>query len=250
MSSKNKNNKNNNKSNNSSELYWFDDITVLLNLNKLGQISFDRKNTSYSEIINNVVRICILVGIVLCLIFETYLWLWFPILVMLLTYIMYTIRNNRRNNNSDNSDNSDNLDKMKSSNKLPPEVHDRFEKFIDVNKCVKPTLENPFMNALVFDSRTRKPACNIDTPEKARDIERYFNDGLYMSASDIFGKNNSQREFYVMPVTTFPNDQDGFARWLYGTPPTCKEGNGAQCVANIMDTFNRRMEAPGYGSTT
>ena len=75
MSSKNKNNKNNNKSNNSSELYWFDDITVLLNLNKLGQISFDRKNTSYSEIINNVVRICILVGIVLCLIFETYLWL-------------------------------------------------------------------------------------------------------------------------------------------------------------------------------
>ena len=23
-----------------------------------------------------------------------------------------------------------------------------------------------------------------------------------------------------------------FARWLYGTPPTCKEGNGVQCAAN------------------
>jgi hypothetical protein len=228
----------------------------LFNLNKLAQISFDG-HLSYPEIINNVVRIFILVGIVLCLVFETYLWLWLPIGVMLLTFIMYIVKSdiNRKksgsanNNSNDRNNNNNNNNNNNSPTKLPSGVQDRFEQFLDVNKCVKPSLENPFMNALVFDPRNRKAACNIDSPEKARDIERYFNDGLYMSASDIFGKNNSQREFYVMPVTTYPNDQDAFAKWLYGTPPTCKEGNGAQCVANIMDTFSRRMEAPGYGSS-
>ena len=33
-------------------------------------------------------------------------------------------------------------------------------------------------------------------------------------------------------VTTIPNEQTKFADWLYNTPDTCKEGNGAQCVAN------------------
>ena len=49
---------------------------------------------------------------------------------------------------------------------------------------------------------------------------------------NIFSKNNSQRQFYTTPVTTIPNDQKSFANWLYKTPPTCKENNGNQCVAN------------------
>ena len=55
---------------------------------------------------------------------------------------------------------------------------------------------------------------------------------LYKDVSDIFSKNNSQRQFYTTPVTTIPNDQGSFADWLYKTPPTCKENNGNQCVAN------------------
>ena len=41
--------------------------------------------------------------------------------------------------------------------------------------------------------------------------------------NDVFGKMNSQRQFYTMPSTTIPNAQDDFAKWLYLNPKTCKE---------------------------
>jgi hypothetical protein len=225
------------------EKYWFLDINVLFDVFKLTHISFANQ-IPYPEKINNLVRISLWVGIAASIVMRTYLWLWLPIIIMAITYVIYLLRVDAVN---------EEIRKVgpdATIKDLPQVVKNRFEQFIDMNRCVKPTVDNPFMNALNFDPRNRKPACQVNSPQKMSEIEQLFNTGLYRSASDIFGKNNSQREFYVMPVTTFPNDQEGFAKWLYGTPPTCKEGNGAQCVANIMDTFNRRMEAPGYGSST
>ena len=63
-------------------------------------------------------------------------------------------------------------------------------------------------------------------------IEKNFDEGLFRDISDIFGKNNSQRQFFSVPGGSIPNDQGSFAKWLYSTPPTCKEGNGLQCAAN------------------
>ena len=40
------------------------------------------------------------------------------------------------------------------------------------------------------------------------------------------------RQFIVNPIRTIPNKQMEFAKWCYGRPKTCKEGNGLQCVAN------------------
>jgi hypothetical protein len=45
-----------------------------------------------------------------------------------------------------------------------------------------------------------------------------------------------------MPSTTIPNDQTAFAKWLYLSPPTCKEGNGAQCVANNYERLEGRTQ--------
>ena len=52
--------------------------------------------------------------------------------------------------------------------------------------------------------------------------------------NDIYNNRNSQRQYYTMPNTQIPNDQTSFARWLYATPPSCKEGNGLQCAANQL----------------
>lgn len=224
----------------SGENYWFLDIkNSLLDVDKFTNISFNG-SISYPERVNNVVRVCIILGILLALVMRDYNWLWFPILVAICTYVLYLFRVNAVNNAIKDIGPDANI------TKLAEPIKTHFEKFIDMNRCVKPTVDNPFMNALVFDPRDRPEACDIDTPERAREVEKLFNTGLYRSASDIFNKNNSQREFYVMPCTTFPNDQTGFAQWLYGTPPTCKEGNGAQCIANIMDNYGRRLETPGY----
>ena len=63
-------------------------------------------------------------------------------------------------------------------------------------------------------------------------VHNNFKNDLYNDVSDIFNRNNSQRSFYTVPSTTFPNEQNKFANWLYKLPKTCKEGNGFQCVGN------------------
>ena len=60
-----------------------------------------------------------------------------------------------------------------------------------------------------------------------------YSSSLIRDVNDLFGKNNSQRHFYTVPGNSIPNDQDTFAKWLYATPKTCKEGNGLQCAANM-----------------
>tara|TARA_Y100000389_G_C17271298_1_gene418108 strand:+ start:104 stop:652 length:549 start_codon:yes stop_codon:yes gene_type:complete len=90
--------------------------------------------------------------------------------------------------------------------------------------CQNPDNNNPFMNILPVDDRDRLEACkyNEETKEK---IDNNFNTNLYLDLNDIYGKNNSQRQFYTMPSTTIPNKQHDFAEWLYNSPNTCKEGN-------------------------
>tara|TARA_Y100000389_G_scaffold201868_1_gene245626 strand:- start:3125 stop:3793 length:669 start_codon:yes stop_codon:yes gene_type:complete len=97
--------------------------------------------------------------------------------------------------------------------------------------CRIPTKNNPFMNPPLFGDRTTEACSSYNQKSIQRDIEKNFNEDLYRDANDIFGKNNSQRQFYSVPGKSIPNDQEAFANWLYSTPPTCKEGNGIQCTA-------------------
>ena len=69
----------------------------------------------------------------------------------------------------------------------------------------------------------RPPACDVSDPEVKLLIDNNFDNNLYKDIDDIFGKMNSQRQFYTMPSTTIPNDQESFAKWLYLSPKTCKE---------------------------
>ena len=74
---------------------------------------------------------------------------------------------------------------------------------------------------------------HIDTNEDVeikQSIEDKFSARLYQSVGDVFTKENSQRQFYSVPVRTYPNDQTAFAQWLYGTPKTCKDGDGDVCL--------------------
>ena len=97
------------------------------------------------------------------------------------------------------------------------------------------------MNYTLTDNPKRGPACksynNLEIQEK---IEDDFDVNLYKNVGDVFNKNNSQREFYTMPVTQSSNNQKEFAEWLYNTGPTCKDGNGYKCVKNNSN----RLEIP------
>jgi len=108
-------------------------------------------------------------------------------------------------------------------------------------KCVRPTKDNPFMNYQLTDftnDPNRPPACEYDSVlpngETVRDaLENEFNNDLYKNVSDVFNKDNSQRQFITQAVTTWPSDQTTYANWLYNTgEPTCKEDT-AFCDRNM-----------------
>ena len=94
------------------------------------------------------------------------------------------------------------------------------------------TPDNPFANMLVSDLATnpgRPRACAYD--QHANLIEKHFNQGLVRNLYDVYDKENSQRQFMTMPVTTAAADVSAFARYCYGGlgRKTCKEDT-AKCT--------------------
>jgi hypothetical protein len=101
------------------------------------------------------------------------------------------------------------------------------------------------MNVLMSewtDNPNRPPACGYSGIKD--EIEENFSFNLYRDIDDLFDKNNSQRQFYTTPITTIPNDQGSFARWLYEVPSTCKEDQ-----ENCLRYEDLRYNRPTFGDS-
>lgn len=98
--------------------------------------------------------------------------------------------------------------------------------------CRKPTVDNPFAN-IVFadylDADNIPEPCNVDNKDVQKEMNYLYNSSIYRNIDDVFERENSQRMFYTVPITTIPNKQSDFANWLYKVGPTCKE-NSAYCT--------------------
>ena len=96
--------------------------------------------------------------------------------------------------------------------------------------CTKPESNNPFMNVLIneySENPQRNEACDVDDEMVKSAIDDQFFKDTYRDIDDTFDKKTSFRNFYTMPNTSIPNNQNGFADWLYGSnEKTQKEGNG------------------------
>ena len=105
----------------------------------------------------------------------------------------------------------------------------------DGKLCAKPTADNPFMNVLLTDSPPRPGACRVDPAVSARQTELFS--GGNAPPSDPFDVHAkaAARQFYTAPITTVPNDQAAFLKFVYGDMmrPGCRTGNGEQCYRNM-----------------
>jgi hypothetical protein len=103
-----------------------------------------------------------------------------------------------------------------------------------------PTFANPEMNPLVFDDRTRPPAAPYwaaysDMEKIWRTTHPFENRGdTHRDCINYKPTINAESNFYTMPCTTFPNDQNAFAEACYGKKwrPMCKDGSGC-CTPDI-----------------
>ena len=267
------------------ENYWFQDLSgTIFNLNYALKI-FPESTMTYPEKINTLVRLSIYIGLILGLFYSNYLFLYIPIITMAMTYLLYifrldqleTTRAQQGPNANLNSITNKQLNNLKdktmskfgnvgvsddyfgigigngsgsgSGNGMNNNIEEGdFKAMLNIKTCSKPNSNNPFMNPLVYDSRTRDMGCDSVKPEIQNQIEYEYNKYCIKDISDIYNHNSGRRQFYTVASTTYPNNQGAFANCLYKTPPTCKEGNGAQCVANYYTPLNSSLMTPGYGS--
>ncbi len=186
---------------------WFEDFFILFNKNRLIEF-FPNKIQSYNERLNSIMRFCIYTVLMISYVKNDWNYIYIILIFGLIMILFYD------------------------KNLMTKPVIENFE-----NNCVRPTRQNPFMNATMGDYLNikdgkivdRGPACDVTDPAIKKDMDEKFRHNLYTDVNDIFGKYNSQRQFYTMPSTTIPNDQEKFAKWLYGDMgETCKE-NGDYC---------------------
>jgi hypothetical protein len=201
----------NNNNNNLNDPFWLDDYKILFYKERLTDF-FPTKSMTVVEKLNSIFRMSIYLSIILYLLTNNYLYFYIMIIIGLFTsFIFYSQKDNVEIYFNSIKNSNDNI----------------IEKyaFEESKNKIEPTVENPFMNInLITDDKTKEaplPSWNNDNIQQK--IEDKFNYNLYRDVGDLYGKSNSQREFYTMPSTTIPNNQTSFAKWCYSVGPTCKE---------------------------
>jgi hypothetical protein len=109
--------------------------------------------------------------------------------------------------------------------------------FVSTDKCTKPTSNNPFMNFIFGDEIDKSKACELTEDVRNEQIKLFRNESL-LDKTDLYGKNSSDRNFYTMPSTTALNDQEGFARFMYGDFNHCK-ADGKNCLKHRDNKYHR-----------
>jgi len=98
-----------------------------------------------------------------------------------------------------------------------------------------PTSKNLFMNVLLDEMKynpDRPEAAPVGNPTVKQTLDDFFRVHWFSDPTDVFGKNQNQRQYVTQPSTTVPNDQGSFANWLYKIPgKTCKEGGREACLS-------------------
>jgi hypothetical protein len=102
----------------------------------------------------------------------------------------------------------------------------------------KPTPKNPFMNVLLPEIKynPKRPA---GAPAFNPVVEKEINTSagnvgpdprLFLDLGDTLSFEQSMQRFYTTANSRVENDQNAFAQFCYGDMPSCKEGDGLQCV--------------------
>jgi len=108
------------------------------------------------------------------------------------------------------------------------------------NNYTVPTKKNPLMNIMMDDykyNKDKKPAApsyNENILKQINETAKNPNSELYKNLGDNLKYENSMQNFYTMPNTKIPNDQEAFAKFCYGGMKSCKEGDTFQCTRNNL----------------
>lgn len=199
--------------------FWSQNPKILFELDNLANFIPNAQMTTIEKM-NALMRLSIYLSLALFLFTSNTSYLFIAIITAVITYFIFEYQKK-------NSELFLNSYKGSQFNKIQ-------ESLIEEPSEIKPTTENPFMNInLITGNKAKEQAPKTWNDENLQEkVEEKFNYNLYRDVGDLYGKRNSQRQYYQVPSTTIPNNQTQFAKWLYATGPTCKE-TSVYCAPQI-----------------
>ena len=175
---------------------WYKDFNILIN-NVLD--FWPSKYHSYNAKVNAISRLIIYIGISVSLYRQSMDFMYIALMMLVAVYIIW--RRGRYHN-----DNVINTYKQLAENRENVNIinNNPIGSGMIKQTCQESTDENPYANVLIGDNVYRKPACHDLNPD------------ISYPGNDIYNSNNRGHMFHTTPNTTIPNDQHGYANWLYG----------------------------------
>ena len=222
--------------------FWSNEPTILLNKDYIFEL-WPTDSMSYEQKLNAISRLIIVLSILGFVVTGNIRILVVGIITMGIIYFMWT-RSVGKKEGFKTKSNSDAaaVVNMPDLTTDPVTLNTALkENFYTTNK------KNPLSNVLlteIMDNPDRKSAPPAFNPDVQEDITRatkktvqFLNPGikntdkqLFSSMTDNFYLDQSNRAFFSNPSTKIPNDQGAFADFLYGDMPSCKDGDGIQCI--------------------
>lgn len=226
-----------------SERIWYEDPRSFVEPDHLIRF-FPIRRMTYAEQLNAILRFTIYFTLIVIITGRSTAMIFLPIGTALLTFLMYKSQNLEglgeeimRSDDTVTSDDTSAKTTTKTTRKESSLTHNATK--IKKKQCQDPTKENPFMNVLMneYVDRPKRPkACDIQDTRVKEKAERLFtkaNSGLVRESDDVYHRKASSRQFVTNPITSIPNDQTNFAKWLYHSPPECKTKHRSKCSYRI-----------------
>jgi len=225
--------------------FWSEDPNVLFRSFEF----FPTENMNYSQKMNAISRLIILLAIVGYLFSQNIRLLFVAVLILLGIYLVYSMhRTDKKHKKRVFSENFD----EEIPEKLVKDVYAEIDSTVPKPREVfdVPTPTNPMSNVLMSDydyNPHKKPAppsfnenvgANILSQAKQMVIDANpgqpnIADKLFRNLGDEFIFEQSMRPFVSNPSTTIPNDQQAFADFCYGSMISSKEGNMFSLARNL-----------------
>lgn len=232
---------------------WLNDPTIILKHDKLSEF-WPKSSMSIEEKVNAITRLIILLTILGYMLTLSLKILAAGIITLVTIVILYFIQS------KDNLGNK----KIKESfnNNILSEVNSTFSDPKTYNSVKenlsKPTPNNPVMNVLLPEIQERPnkkgaaPAFNPSIEgeinksvknfiSKEHSYDKSITEKLFNDMGDDLMFDRSMRQWYSTPNTRIPNDQDGFAKFAYGSMISGKEGNKFALERNQSGSYNYTM---------
>ncbi|XWV25195.1 hypothetical protein QJ856_gp0577 [Tupanvirus deep ocean] len=214
---------------NSDNIFWLDDPTILFRNGNYYRI-FPTTEMTKIQMLNSLTLFFLYLTILYLLFCSNWDYIYIPIIAIIIIIFLYFIQKHDSNESATEHFSETNF----------YDTNKKIKKNTEKKSCRKPTMNNPFMNitmADLMDDPERDSAC-IEPKDINKEMISNYNDKIFNDVNDVYDRGHAQRQFYTMPVTTIPNDQTAFAKWLYEAPETCKE-NSVNCLRHEDIRFSR-----------